>query len=75
MSDYGLKYHHAGSPEPPPLALLETSDVSPHGMAGVSGFSHPETVVEVGPRYTDLVTSAQDVALSKRDADQAVLNK
>ena len=76
MSDYGLKFGHAGTPEPAPLQVAESSDAQPHGMAGVSGMSHPETVNEVGyGAYGNLAAAAQDAALSKREAEQSVLNQ
>lgn len=75
MSDYGLKFRHAGSPEPPDLAVAQTSDVSPHGWAGTGGSFHtPDTVEQVGPMYGDLATASQAEALSKREADWRALS-
>lgn len=77
MSDYGLKFHHAGTPEPSPLQVAVSSDATPQGWGGTGGSFHtPDTTEDVGSgAYGDLASSAADAAMSKRDADQAVLNK
>lgn len=77
MSDYGLKFDHAGASEPPPLPVAVSSDVSPHGWAGQGGSFHTaDTTNEVGyGAYGDLASAARDAALSKRDAEQSVLNQ
>lgn len=68
-------FERAGSPEPPPLPVASSSDVSPHGSTGLVNQGVRETVEAVGPTYSDLAAATQSAALSKRDADQAVLDK
>jgi hypothetical protein len=70
-----LKFDHAGAPLPAPLPVLESSDVSPLGSAGLVNQGSTETVVQVGPTYSDIAYTSGSAAMSKRDADQAVLDK
>jgi hypothetical protein len=71
----GLKFDHAGAPLPAPLPVFDASDVSPKGSAGLVNQGSPETVAQVGPLYSDIASATQAAAMSKRDADQAVLDK
>ena len=76
MSDYGLKFHHAGTPEPDTsLPTMQVSDAVPHGWAGCSGMSYPDSVEQVGAVYADLVSGAVDAALAKRDAEHYFIEK
>lgn len=75
MGDYGLKFHHAGTPEPADLPVAQTSAAVPTGNTGIGGFWKPETVETVGAEYGRLAETAVNAALAKRDAEQAVLNK
>lgn len=71
----GLRFDHAGAPLPPDLPVAASSDVEPLGSAGLVNQGTVGTVERVGPTYGDLATQTQAAAMSKRDADQAVLNK
>jgi hypothetical protein len=75
MGDYGLKFHHAGTPEPADLPVAQTSAAVPTGNTGIGGFWRPETVEQVGAVYGRLAEASRTAALSKRDAEQAVLDK
>ena len=71
----GPKFEHAGTSEPVPLAVASSSELSPHGSTGLVNQGVRETVEQVGPIYSDLAQATELAALSKRDADQAVLDK
>ena len=70
-----LKLDHEGAPLPPPLALVESSDVSPLGSAGLVNQGSTETVGQVGPTYSDIAYASGSAAMAKREADQALLDK
>jgi hypothetical protein len=76
MSDYGQKFHHAGSPDPGPLQVAQTSDVTAHGWAGTGGAYHSaDNIEEAGAEYGRATSAAVGAAMSKRDAELSALNK
>ena len=58
-----------------PDEVMRESDVEPKGSAGLVNQGTTGTVEQVGPVYGDLAAATVVAAMSKRDADQAVLNK
>jgi hypothetical protein len=58
-----------------PDEVMRESDVEPRGSAGLVNQGSKETVEQVGPLYSDLAAATAAAAMSKRDADQAVLDR
>lgn len=74
--DEGLKFTHAGTPEPAPLMVASTCDAVPQGWGGMGGSFHtPDNIEAVGAEYGNYTSAAVDYAMSKRDAEHAFLNQ
>lgn len=67
------KFAHAGAPEPPPLPLVESSNVMPRGSAGLVNQGTNRTTELVAPVYNDLTSASVDSAMAKRESDWSSL--